>query len=723
MELNVSLRRRLPVVLQAEAAECGLACLAMVAGYHGHEIDLLSLRRRYPVSLKGTTLAQLIELAGRMELSSRALRLELDDLLYLKCPAVLHWNLNHFVVLKAVRGRKVLLHDPARGAVSVKFDEVSKHFTGVALELTPTSGFTRRRERERLPLRSLWGSQSGLKGFLVQVFIFSIGLEIFAILAPFFMQVVVDRVLVADDWNLLTVLGLGFGLLVIITTVVTAFRSWVILYLGTHLNYQMLTRLFGHLLRLPLDYFTKRHIGDIVSRFGSLRTIQKTLTTQFVESLVDGVMVLGTLAIMFVYSVKLSAIAIAMVAAYAFVRWLLYRPLYDATHQHIVRQARQQTNFLETVRGIQPIRLFGAESGRRAEWQNLFAGTLNAQVEVSKVKILAKIANGLVIGLGHIGIIWLGAIAIMRGNLSVGMLFAFVAFTVQFTTKGVGLIENSILIRLLTLHSERVADIALSEPEEVQESALLDFHHFPGALEVRNLGYRYGEGEREVFSGVSFTVRAGECVAIAGPSGVGKSTLVKLMLGLMKPSDGSILVDGLAIERFGLAEYRRQVAAVLQDDRLFAGSIAENISFFEPGPDVARIESCAKVAAIHEDILVMPMGYQSLIGDMGTVLSGGQQQRVLLARALYRRPMMLFLDEATSHLDLNRESAINRAIQDLEITRVIVAHRPETLRYADRVFTLSADGMTESPRSEDGRIMRMSARGDPEVFGSEPVRG
>jgi ATP-binding cassette subfamily B protein RaxB len=710
--LNFSFRRRLPLILQTEAAECGLACLAMVAGYHGHDIDLFSLRRRYSVSLKGATLAHLIELAGKLAFSARALRLELNELQYLKCPAVLHWDLNHFVVLKKVRGRRLMLHDPARGAVILQSEEVSKHFTGVALELTPTPGFTRRKERQRLSLRSLWGGQAGLKSLLTQVFAFSIALEVFAILAPFFMQIVVDRVLVADDKSLLIVLGLGFGLLAIITAGVTAFRAWVILYLSTHLNYQMIVRLFHHLVHLPLNYFVKRHIGDIVSRFASLHTIQNTLTTQFVAAIVDGLMVVGTLAIMLVYSRVLTAVALAMVALYGIVRWVSYSPLYRATYEHIVRGAKQQTNFLETVRGIQGIRNFGAESLRQGEWQNLFTETLNAGIRVSKLSIGFGLLNGLIFGIGHIGIIWLGAVAIMQGNFTIGMLFAFMVWVGQFTGKSQSLIETYIQFRMLSLHSERVADIALSEPELVSESALLDPRRCSGALEVRSLGYRYGETEREVFSKVSFTVNAGECVAIAGASGVGKSTLVKLMVGLMRPSEGSVLVDGLAIEQFGLAEYRKQVAAVLQDDRLFAGSIADNVSFFDPKPDPARIEACAKLAAIHVDILAMPMGYHSLIGDMGTVLSGGQHQRVLLARALYRRPKILFLDEATSSLDLEREAAINQAIRRLKITRIIVAHRPGTLRYADRVLVLSAHGIREASRSESGLVMPVASEGE-----------
>lgn len=693
IELTAPLGHRLPFIAQTEAAECGLTCLAMVAGYYGCDLDLLTLRRHYPISLKGATLAQLMELSERMDMSARALRLELENLGKLKCPAVLHWDLSHFVVLKTVRGRKAVLHDPARGVVTLSLAEVSKHFTGVALELTPVPGFVKRTEREHLSLRTLWGQQRGLKRFLAQIFLFSIALEVFAVLTPLFMQIVVDRVLVADDWSLLTTLGLGFGILAVITAVVTAFRAWVILYLSTHLNYSMLTRLFRHLLKLPLSFFIKRHIGDIMSRFGSLQIIQQTLTTQFVASVVDGIMVAGTLVIMFIYSATLSAVAIGMVVSYMFMRYLLYRPLYTATQNHIMNLARQESNFLETVRGMQTIRLFGAEPMRRAAWKNMLARTLNAQAGVGKVNIGSTFSNGLVLGLGNVGIVWLGAVSIMRGNLSIGMLFAFFAFSTQFSTKAMNLVENGIQLRMLTFHSERVADIALSEPEQARDSALLGVRQLSGALTIKDLGCRYGAGEQAVFSNISFGVRAGECVAITGPSGVGKSTLIKLLLGLMKPTTGQVLADGFDIEKFGVDDYRKQVAAVLQDDQLFTGSIADNISFFELNPDVDHIELCAKLSAIHEEILAMPMGYRSLIGDMGSVLSSGQKQRVLLARALYRRPKILFLDEATSHLDLDRESIINIAIRRLRITRVIVAHRLETLDYADRILTLTSNGV------------------------------
>lgn len=699
--VSVTLGRRLPLILQGEAAECGLACIAMVAGYHGYETDLLTLRRRHPVSMKGATLAQLIDVAEALNLSCRPLRLELENLAELKRPAILHWDFCHFVVLKAVRGRKVYLHDPAVGLMIVPLNEVSNHFTGVALELTPTPRFERKRERERLPLRMLWGQQVGLKGFLAQLLTFSVALEAFAILTPYFMQLVVDRVLVAGNWNLLTVLGLGFAMLAVVTAAVKALRAWVIVYLSTHLNYQMLSRLFRHLLRLPLEFFAKRHVGDLVSRFSSLETIQHTLTTQFVESLVDGIMAVGTLAVMLIYSGALTAVAMGVVSAYALLRWSLYRSLRRATYEHILREARQASHFLETVRGMQGFRLFGAEPMRHAEWQNRLAATLNAQAGVGKLNVAFTLGNGLVTGLGGVAIIWLGAGLILKNQLSVGMLFAFAAFATNFTTKAVKLIENGVDLKMLTLHSERVADIALGEEEQVQAPGLLSTQQFCGAIAVRGLGYRYGTGDAQVLADVDFSVAAGETLAITGPSGVGKSTLMKIMLGLFRPNEGAVLADGIDIVRFGLAEYRRHVAAVLQDDQLYTGTIADNISFFDSSPDAAWIEECARRAAIDDEILAMPMGFRSLIGDMGTVLSGGQKQRVLLARALYRRPRVLYLDEATSHLDPARESIINDMIRGLNITRIVVAHRKETRELADRVLRLSPSGIVETTACDE----------------------
>lgn len=697
--LNFTGRPRLPLLLQTEATECGLACLAMVAGYHGHQTDLATLRRQHAVSLKGATLAQLIRIADRMKMATRPLRLDLADLRKLRLPAILHWDLNHFVVLKAVRGNRIVVHDPGRGERRLSLDEVSPHFTGVALELTPTREFQKVEENERVGLRDIWKNTHGLKGALAQVLGLSLALQVFALISPFFMQLTVDQAILSGDVDLLTVLGIGFLLVVLLRVAVEALRSWVLLYLGTTLNFQLINNLFRHLLRLPAGFFEKRHVGDVVSRFGSINEIQKTLTTSLVAAIIDGLMAVTTAVMMAVYSPMLLAIVLASVLLYAIFRAATFRALREANEEKIVRKAKEDTNFLETVRGVTSVKLFGAESKRQSRWQNLVADRFNASIRVQRLTIGFSAFNGIVFGSQNIAVIWIGALIVLEGNFSVGMLYAFMNYKGQFTDRAIGLIEKWIELRMLGLHLERVSDIALSDPEEaldidvaVPESCRRE----PARLEVSDLTFRYASDDVPVLNRFSMQVEPGESVALVGPSGAGKTTLAKVLVGLLSPERGQILFDGADIRRLGLGAYRREVGAVMQDDQLFAGSLGENIAFFDEHHDQERVERSAALAAIHDDIESMPMGYDTLVGDMGTVLSGGQKQRLLLARALYREPRLLVLDEATSHLDVARERQVNEAVRRLETTRLIIAHRPETIDSADRVVELAAEPDSKS---------------------------
>ncbi len=677
---------RLPVFLQTEAAECGLASLGMVANYHGHRIDLAGLRRRFTVSLKGATLASLMQAAGRLDLAPRALRLELDELRRLRTPCILHWDLNHFVVLKSADSRGAVIHDPALGPRRLALAEVSKHFTGIALELVPTAEFRPADERRRVRLRDLTGPITGLARSLGQVLLLALVLQAFALLAPFYMQWVVDGAVVAADRDLLTVLGIGFLLLAALQVGVAALRSWVVLYLGTTLNLQWLANVFSHLLRLPVAWFEKRHLGDVVSRFGAVTTIQRTLTSSFVEAVIDGLMAVATLAMMLVYSPALASIAVAAVATYAALRAAFYAPLRRASEELIVHAARQQSHFLETVRGVQSIKLFGRQDERRSRWLNLVVDATNRDLAVQKLSLGFRSVNGLVFGAERVVVVWVGAVLVLEASFSVGMLFAFMAYKEQFSARVAGLIDKLIELKMLQLQGERLADIVLTAPEERAPTPA------PGiadaSLEARGLSFRYSDTEPFVLQGCSFRIEPGESVAIVGPSGCGKTTLVKVMLGLLPATDGQVVVGGVDLQKLGVEPYRRLVGTVMQDDPLFAGSIADNVSFFDPAPDQEAIERCTRLAAIHDDIVAMPMGYHTLIGDMGAALSGGQRQRLLLARALYKRPRILFLDEATSALDVQRERQVNEAIRGLSLTRILIAHRPETIASAGRVIVL-----------------------------------
>jgi ATP-binding cassette subfamily B protein RaxB len=688
--------RRLPVFLQTEASECGLASLGMVANFHGHRIDLAGLRRRFTLSLKGATLAYLMQVAGRLHLAPRALRLELEELPKLRTPCILHWDLNHFVVLRSAGPREAVIHDPAAGVRRMPLAEVSKHFTGIALELAPTADFRPRDERRRVRLRDLTGPVTGLARSLAQVLLLALVLQAFALLAPFYMQWVVDGAVVAADRDLLTVLGLGFLMLAVIQVAVGALRSWVVLYLGTTLNLQWLANVFTHLLRLPVAWFEKRHLGDVVSRFGAVTTIQRTITSSFVEAVIDGLMALATLAMMLVYSGRLTALAVAAVVAYAVSRAAFYSPLRHATEEHIVHASRQQSHFLETVRGVQSIKLFGRQEERRSRWLNLVVDAVNRDLVVQKLSLGFRSANGLVFGAERIAVVWVGALLVLDAAFSVGMLFAFMAYKEQFSARVAGLIDKLIELKMLQLQGERLADIVLTAPEEEAPPSAPAVER--PSIEVRDLAFRYSDTEPFVLKDCSFVIEPGESVAIVGPSGGGKTTLVKIMLGLLAPTDGQVLVGGVDIQKLGVDAYRRFVGTVMQDDPLFAGSIADNVSFFDPAPSHEAIERCTRLAAVHDDIAAMPMGYHTLIGDMGAALSGGQRQRILLARALYKQPRILFLDEATSALDVQRERQVNEAIRGLNLTRILIAHRPETIASAGRVIVLQGGRVAQDLR-------------------------
>ena len=597
------------------------------------------------------------------------------------------------MVLKAVTGRGIVVHDPAAGEKTFPTAEASKHLTGVALEITPAEGFSPRDERARLPFTAFWGGVRGLAHPLVQIFALSAILEVLVIAAPFYMQITVDEVIARGDADLLMVLALGFGLLTLITVATTALRSQVILVVQNFLHFQIGARLFHHLLRLPLAWFEKRHVGDVLSRFGSIEPVRNLLAEGLIAAVIDGLMALATLAMIFVYSPLLAAVVLVALALYAILRFSLFRMFRQRSETLIQNKAQESSTFIETVRAVQSLKLFNRESEREGQWLNRYAEVVNANVRLGRARITFKTLNDLIFGLENIVTVYLAARLALDNALTVGMIFAFMSYKRHFTDKTVMLVEKAIDLRLLGLHLERLSDIALGEPEAGHDRPLAYTREVRGGIELRNLSFRYAETERFVLENVNLTVSPGQFVTIMGPSGGGKTTLMKIMLGLLEPTSGEVLIDGVPLPVVGARAYREHVGAVMQEDQLLSGSVADNICFFDPAFDQAWMTECAQNAAIHDEIMAMPMAYNSLIGDMGSSLSGGQKQRVLLARALYRRPKILFLDEGTAHLDVDRERKINEALRRLHITRISIAHRPEMAEGTDLVRI----GPTASP--------------------------
>lgn len=696
-------RARLPLILQTEAAECGLACLAMVAACHGDGADLAQLRRRYGLSLHGASLKDLVAIADHMGFAARPLRLEADELGLLATPCILHWDLNHFVVLQRVGAAALVIHDPAAGVRRLSHAEFQRHFTGVALELTPAPGFAPAAPAPRLRIGALAGRIGGLRRSLGILACMALAIELLAIVSPFFMQWVVDEALVSADRDLLLTLALGFFFMLMLRVAITAMRGATLIAISSTLKVRGRASLFGHLVRLPARYFENRHLGDVVSRFGSQETILQALTTDLVEVVLDGLMSALTLAVMFLYAPALAALVLGGALLYALLRALSYTTLKNASAEAIVWGARRDSHFLETLRGMKTIKLFNAQAARQAYWMNLLVQTVNRQVATQKLGLLFRTVNVALIGAIAVLVVWLGAERVLVNSFSVGMLLAFISYKDQFLSRVSDLINKLLDLCMLRLHAERLADIALAEPEPRDMPAQCEPGRAPLALALRGVRFRYGASDPWILDGIDLDFAPGESVAIVGPSGCGKTTLLRLLASLLEPVEGRIVAGGRTLTEAGVGQYRARIGVVLQDDQLFAGSIGDNICFFADAPSNERIRECARQAAVLEDVEAMPMGFHSLIGDMGTVLSGGQKQRILIARALYREPLLLLLDEATSHLDLAREQAVNAAIRALPMTRIIVAHRRETILSADRIIVLDKGRVAADLRGEAGR--------------------
>ena len=690
--LKFGAARRLPSIRQSEAAECGLACLAMIASFHGRKTNLSSLRLEYSISARGTTLNNLMAITHRLDMTPRALGVDLHSLDKLQLPCILHWEMNHFVVLSGLRRGRYIVHDPAVGVRLCTREQVSKKFTGVALELTPTISFRPRDDRRRMRLRDFWTRVTGLRGALLQTLVLSVIIQVLVLLAPFYMQLVVDEVLTKFDVDLLIVLALGFGFLMLLKEATSTIRDWQILYIGSCLDYSMSANLARHLFRLPMSWFEKRHVGDVISRFSSTQAVRALFAEGLVATVIDGVMAISTLVIMFIYSRALGFVVLGALIVYLVIRLVFFRSLRERTQDEIVARADEQSALIESIRAMQSIKVFGKEAQRQSYWQNRFADSLNASVRLGRLNIGLGSANRLLFSAENIVVIYLGAIAVVEGGFTVGMLFAFIAYKRHLTESATALIERLIEFRLLSVHLDRVSDIALSPPEATcGPSSSVTLRNSPSrrnAISLASCHFSFSNDEAPLIDQLSLDVKHGEFLTIVGPSGSGKSTLLKLMLGLLEPADGQIYYDGVPVSRITQAEYRRKFGTVMQDDMLLSGTIAENIAFFDPTPCLETIQKCAQQASVHSEIAAMPMGYNSLVGDMGSVLSAGQRQRILLARALYSDPEILILDEGTTNLDPISEHAVLKVLSNLAITRICVTHGDRTIQCSDRVMML-----------------------------------
>jgi ATP-binding cassette subfamily B protein RaxB len=687
--------KRLRLVNQSEAAECGLACLCMIAAYHGVNYSMSELRRGSSISTRGASLGGLMRISEKLGFTARPLQLSLDELSKLATPCILHWEFNHYVVLTRVAPSYVEIYDPASGRRRLSHARVSESFTGVAMELTRTAALRGAAQIRRVRMSDLWGSVVGLRSYLLQLCLLAVLTQALAMISPIITQVVTDRAIMRGEADLITVLSIGAVAVLLIQVGVSFLQGMIGLHLGTQLSLQMKTGLLRHALNLPLAWFEKRHMGDILARFSSLDVVQRFITNSPSTLLMSSTMGLASLVFMFLYSAPLAGLVLLLFAAAFGLRSAYFPALRQRMDDSITYGARAHTVLMETIRGARTFKQYNREQERVAVWQNQQIHGLNSNVAVARMSMLGGSGLRLINGL-QVVLVWsVGAHAVAQGRLTLGMLLAFQSFAMQFTGAVSSLASVHFEWKTLGLHLERLADI-VHEDEDPAAIANSPEGGRPlmGRVTLRNASFRFSSHDPYVFNNVTLDIEPGEFIAILGRTGGGKTTLLKALAGLVPLTEGQFQIDGLPAAGFGLRNYREQIGVVLQDDRLFQGSIAENVAFFDSEIVLDKVKDALKTACFYEEAMAMPMQLETMVGDMGAALSAGQIQRVLIARALYRSPKILFLDEGTSNLDPATEAALARGLKNLRITRIHVSHRERAAEGADRLIRME-DGATQ----------------------------
>jgi len=675
-------------VLQAESSECAIACLAMISRHFGREVDLQYLRTFLGPSPRGASAKGILRFAKSLSLSGRVLRLELDQLDRLSTPCILHWDLNHFVVLRSVRRRDIIIDDPALGRVRLGIEEVGKHFTGIAIELQPDNRFQKGESRGRLSILQFLPALGGIVPVAVRMLALGLAVEALAFGAPLITLHIIDSLAAGPIPEMIAVLGACAAVLLVLQILLTAARGRIVAHASIRLNLELGGRVFYHLIHLPLVFFERRNLSDIASRFDSLRSIQHTLGGASISAGIDGLMALVSMGALCWLSPELFVVASLMLLVYVITRALQLRSFMQILLRRIVSSAKADSVFFETLRAMQAVRLFAGEQDRFSRWLNSSVELANCEYSSNIAAIWLSTLRSAFVGGSALAVVIFGSLLVARGEMTLGELFAFLSYNAMLCSRAYSFVDTVYAFKTLSVEVDRVADIVLEDREKTATVTAATQAGIPLGLELRQVAFRYSPTDPFLFRDLSVEVSAGQILAVVGRSGVGKTTLVRLLAGLYSPESGDVLINGLRLDEFGLGNYRASIGIVMQDDALLRGTVAENIAFFDPQIDHDRVVEAAHLAQIHEEISDMTMGYDTLLGEMGTGVSGGQKQRIILARALYRRPRLLILDEATSHLDLECEARIAASLRAMEVTRIVIAHRRETVVSAQQVLQL-----------------------------------
>ena len=677
---------RVPLVLQSERDECAIASLTMIARYFGHEVELADLRRLYTHVEHGPSLRSILSLSGSIGLLARPVRLSIADIRRLRLPAILHWEFEHFVVLTDRKRRGVVVHDPAVGRRYISNEELRRSFTGVAVEFTRAGNFRRLRSSRSGAVIEFLRSVRGLGRYLGAMLALLLITQVLSLVPPVAMQLLVDEIVLGQDTDWLYRIVGGVALVMLATVIIDTMRRRIAVYVGMRFAVDTTTSVIDHLLRLRVDAVERRSTGDLISRVNSLQPIRKVITETGLHAVVQCTVIVTTLALMAAYDFRLTALAIATLAVGAVFQHALLRRTQTLNLEAVVASAKANNSLIDSLRSYPSVSALGIAACRLGHWRRHFSTATDARTRIAQLGVFSVAGHGLLHTAEQALFLAMGIAGVVDKRLTLGVLFAFMSLRGRLIGAAAECMAAMRELYLLRQHVDRVGEI-LIEDAECQDSSPTYRNRLEGRIGCEALSYAYPGGPT-ILDGVDCRIEPGEWVAICGVSGTGKSTFLRLLATILNPCSGRLSFDGLDVTLWDRDELRRQFGVVQQTDRLLEGSVADNISGFDDTPDLDGIREAASLACVWEDLQVLPMNVHTPLADGGSGLSGGQVQRILLARALYRSPQILFLDEATSHLDGETERRVLDNLASLGKTVVSVSHRRAAIARSDRTLSL-----------------------------------